>query len=555
MLVLRIAKALASSTLPGALGLGLLLVGAERLAHAQVPRAQPRLACSGISDDAPALIQLINEARRTGKTTVHISGPVCAIASTIVVPIWSNIRLVGGGAGDGGRSTTKLKWIGAEGGTMVDLTSAGDGYFSSGLTLKGVELDAAKHAGTCLLSRTLTNSKIDVICDDPTRVGIDLDVSNSGGLVNGTVANDIAVKVNFTADAQATGTVTLGSNSVVLLGPADGIAVGQYLTGNGIPYRARVVSRSGRTITFQAPSGSGALYGSPSSRLAFYDNLATGVLIGRGQGVVHTGDVNSNIFRRIIVNPGAGDAVVCGAADGNLFEHIETTGQPGSGTTGPVPGPTVALRLQGSTSTDGPTAEGEACHHNKFLLTELSGRLVIENGVLLEGTNQNSYPAQRNTVGGLGTGDSFTFIDAGNTTGTSSDARGDGTENDLNVITTDEGSRVGGSLAGINLSSISPRYRQSGFSGNLVAASCGRVARGGDNAFVVTTAPQTLATCTITFPHVLAVEPICLVNAYSANDGVAVPVTASQVSTGSHRTASLTFARNLGKGAIYGHCF
>lgn len=138
----------------------------------------------GATNDAAALQAAIDSLPATGGEITMPPG-VMAIASTIVISK-SNVRLIGAG-GDNRHNTapfvlnagTRLKWIGAAGGTMLRFTST-SGASNPKMTgggLEGLVIDAAASAGRCLEILSWNSGRFrDLMLYDATVACLDMNV-------------------------------------------------------------------------------------------------------------------------------------------------------------------------------------------------------------------------------------------------------------------------------------------------------------------------------------------------------------------------------------------
>lgn len=141
-------------------------------------------AVDGVTDDAAALQATIDALPAEGGEVALPPG-VMAIGSTIVISK-SNVRLVGVG-GDNRHNTapfifnagSRLKWIGAAGGTMVRFTSTA-GASNPKMTgggLEGLVIDAAATAGRCLEILSWNSGRFrDLMLYDATIACLDMNV-------------------------------------------------------------------------------------------------------------------------------------------------------------------------------------------------------------------------------------------------------------------------------------------------------------------------------------------------------------------------------------------
>lgn len=141
-------------------------------------------AVDGVTDDAAALQATIDALPAEGGEVALPPG-VMAIGSTIVISK-SNVRLVGVG-GDNRHNTapfifnagSRLKWIGAAGGTMLRFTST-SGASNPKMTgggLEGLVIDAAATAGRCLEIWSWNSARFtDLMLYDATIACLDMNV-------------------------------------------------------------------------------------------------------------------------------------------------------------------------------------------------------------------------------------------------------------------------------------------------------------------------------------------------------------------------------------------
>ena len=451
-------------------------------------------------------------------------------------------------------------------GAVVLIDSPGDGHYTSGLTLDGFNVDADNRAGYGIQVRTMARSHWgSVAALNATVADFDIDVGPLQNSAAGTQINTFdQLYAQNDPTTTATGAVASGSTSVLLTAADPRIAAGQHVFGQGIVLGTTVASVDGKAVTLStaanAPFAAASLW--------FDNTFAVGIIIGRGAEVTHVyGDVNSNIFHNITVLTAGGDGFVCGAADANTVDYLRTQGPPGSGATQPIPGPTVGLRLEGSTLTSATPGVGgsttanpdplgdEACRWNTFHNTQVNGQIAIENGVVIAANaSANSYPAQHNRLDGIGSNDSFTFInDYNNASGTST-SKGNG-DRAMSYFGSDDNGNLFG-FPSIAASVVSAG--RLAFTGDAPATSCGKaVDNSTSSSFVVGIVRGTGSSCTVTFPATAfpAGPPNCLASAYSSATNPPTPIAVAQGYTDSKTTALFYFASAMARGgALRVHC-
>jgi len=305
----------------------------------------------GIHDDQPGITAAIAAAEAEGGGIVLFPMGSGCLANTVYQPN-NNVHLVGagvpqllhntGGSYDVG---TVLKWIGATGGTMIEVGPMQDpvaGKRKSNCDVRGILFDGNNIAGLCIQIASVAFSKFDIGYANALRCGclittVWLQSSNTAGSweTNDTQLNDFTINGAIQYGLTTTVAATLSSpNDTVEFSSSSGFFAGMQVRFGNSPNYYVISSISGNNVTF-------------TSQVAVSDATSGHVISFAPQGVLATcaqnttvptgyntnisgnfpacycGNTSLNQFRRVcIVNYCGGDGFTFQFTDNNTIDYL-----------------------------------------------------------------------------------------------------------------------------------------------------------------------------------------------------------------------------------------
>ncbi|XYD07774.1 hypothetical protein R1A27_22215 [Methylobacterium sp. NMS12] len=307
------------------------------------------------TDVCPAINAAYAYLRNRGGGTLNLPPNVARCATPLRAPNMSFITTNGQGVGAFSQSGTELRWTGALGAIMLDLRATTAQTPVSGVRIYGLVLNGNGRAKTGLLVRGLKYSNIELLAQNTTFAGVDIDIdeakgplavgqltgqdwaaySTGSGGTNGTYTNVPLYNAGGTEGAGATADVTIANGSIsniviktggdkYVLGDILGIASGNIGGTTGVFITAGNTGNASTSnldtsqnvwnlrVTQQGPASINAL----------------GVRIGFGSSWL---DTNSSIWLNVLTLTQNGTGFEIGDADTNEFVFVR------AGIEGPAP--------------------------------------------------------------------------------------------------------------------------------------------------------------------------------------------------------------------------
>lgn len=178
----------------------------------------------GVTDDSTEIQAAINAVGAAGGGVLHFDSKVYAIATGLTC-VYDNVLLQGAGQGyttsrpvtqDYLSAATTLLWTGAAGGTVLTIGPTPSSTFSLiGGGVIGIFIEGDLLAAIGLLLRSVNNAMFDIVIEDCTTVGLDLQVESTIAGGPGTQSNWFRRVVVIQQDATSGICVRLDGNTVV----------------------------------------------------------------------------------------------------------------------------------------------------------------------------------------------------------------------------------------------------------------------------------------------------------------------------------------------------